>query len=196
MQTIIEQNELVNQIKQTPITIFIIIINLCIWVYHYAYDIDVTIISFHYNEIINKKQFWRIIFSSFSHLNFIHFIFNSISIWSSKEIEVVKGSYYYFICTILLVLFTNILFLLELYIFKKANGKQNPQLGENNHYLGYSCIAFGLMVVNIRLISLNGNEIISFLPFLSLLYSSIIIKSSSIIGHLNGITVDKNDSES
>ncbi|EAL71651.1 hypothetical protein DDB_G0271574 [Dictyostelium discoideum AX4] len=152
MNEVLLNNEFFIEIKQCPITSIILIINVLIWFNHFAYDISTEKVSFNYKEIIGG-QYWRVISSTFSHSNIIHLILNSISIWNTSKIEIIKGSYYYF---------------------------------KYNHYIGYSCVCFGLLVIYIKLIT---NSIISYYPFLCLIYSCFMIKNASIIGHFNGIII-------
>ncbi|KAN0026722.1 hypothetical protein ACTFIV_007712 [Dictyostelium citrinum] len=192
MDQIILNNEIFIEIKQCPITSIILMVNVLIWLNHFAYNIGSDKISLNYKDIIGGQQYWRIISSTFSHSNIIHLIFNCISIWNTNKIEIIKGSYYYFKCNILLIILTNILLLFEILISKKLNFKNsNNKLKMiesylDNHYIGYSCVCFGLLVIYIKLIT---NSIISYYPFLCLIYSCIMIKNASIIGHFNGIII-------
>ncbi|KAK5574652.1 hypothetical protein RB653_009905 [Dictyostelium firmibasis] len=96
IENFILNNEIFIEVKQCPITFIILIINILIWLYHFAYDISSEKVSFFYKDIIIEKQYWRTISSTFSHSNLIHLVLNSISIWNTNKIEIIKGSYYYF----------------------------------------------------------------------------------------------------
>ncbi|KAM9996918.1 hypothetical protein ACTFIZ_001859 [Dictyostelium cf. discoideum] len=194
MNKVLLNNEIFIEIKQCPITSIILIINILIWLNHFAYGTSTEKVSFNFKEIIGG-QYWRVISSTFSHSNIIHLILNCISIWNTNKIEIIKGSYYYFKCNIILIIFTNLLLLLEIYISKIINLKNNNNNNNkikmiesylDNHYIGYSCVCFGLLVIYIKLIT---NSIISYYPFLCLIYSCFMIKNASIIGHLNGIII-------
>ncbi|KAM9971241.1 hypothetical protein ACTFIW_011217 [Dictyostelium discoideum] len=145
MNEVLLNNEFFIEIKQCPITSIILIINILIWLNHFAYDISTEKVSFNYKEIIGG-QYWRVISSTFSHSNIIHLILNSISIWNTNKIEIIKGSYYYFKCNIILIIFTNLLLLFEIYISKIVNLKNNNNNNKikmiesyfDNHYIGYS----------------------------------------------------------
>lgn len=76
-------NELSNiQIMlQQPITMLLLFI-----IYYYAYylytqNIDVSNISFSYDGIIGNKEYWRVITSSFAHVDLLHLAFNTMTLY-------------------------------------------------------------------------------------------------------------------
>ncbi|KAN0039778.1 hypothetical protein ACTA71_007014 [Dictyostelium dimigraforme] len=141
IKDIILKNQIIIEIKECPITSIILIINILIWLYHFAYDISTEKVSFNYKEIISG-QYWKTISSTFSHSNLIHLVLNSISIWNTNKIEIYKGSFYYFKCNIILIIFTNLILIFEIYFSKRISLNNNKiKMVESyldNHYIGYS----------------------------------------------------------
>ena len=90
-----------------------------------------------YNDIIKKKQVYKVIATSFSHTSWIHLLFDLISLWCIRQLEIIYGSFYYLKYTIILMICESIISLLLLYLLTIiARLTTNPF--ENTKFTGSS----------------------------------------------------------
>jgi membrane associated rhomboid family serine protease len=148
-------------------------------------------------ETAMEGQYWRIITSSFSHVSILHLVFNMSALWSLGIIEQLKniglGVEFYLQYTLVLVVFSGLLVLgfyhLLIQKFKLEHFKRVTAVG-------YSCVVFGWMTIlaakqpssKLNLFGVLSLPI-SFAPFESLIFTSIMVPQASFIGHLSGIIV-------
>ncbi|PPD87292.1 hypothetical protein GOBAR_DD15777 [Gossypium barbadense] len=152
------------EVMEKPATSCIIGICTTIWFYIQKKNIGYQHVGVSYETAI-EGHYWRLITSAFSHISVIHLVFNMSALWS-------LGIYH-----ILIQRF-------KIEYFRRVTA------------VGYSCVVFGWMtILSVKqpsskldlfgLISLP----ISFAPFESLIFTSIIVPQASFLGHLSGIIV-------
>lgn len=78
---------LLENILERPVTIIVIIICSVIWFVINEYLIKVENIAFNFKRIINQREYWRIITAVLSHKNFLHLVFNMVSLYSYGYME-------------------------------------------------------------------------------------------------------------
>jgi len=145
-----------------------------------------------YNKVVNEGEWWRGVTASFSHFNILHLFFNMSSLWSSRQIELVFGWMFYVKYSFVLLVFSVILILLCYHILIFKFRKENYL---NSLAVGYSCVVFGWMTILSQLSSATNFNILgieiplTLAPFGSLIFTSLIIRNASFIGHLSGIMI-------
>eukprot|EP00026_Physarum_polycephalum_P016330 Phypoly_transcript_17210.p1 GENE.Phypoly_transcript_17210~~Phypoly_transcript_17210.p1 ORF type:complete len:266 (+),score=22.20 Phypoly_transcript_17210:26-799(+) len=161
------------------------------WLYSLHNNIQFDEVGFSYETVVNKKEYWRGITSSFSHSGIIHLAFNMTSLWGCRYLEWQHGSVQYLAYTVVLLVLSLVGMVLAyhflIYYFQKEQYLRQFSVG-------YSCVVFGLMTIaaqqNAESVIFLGFPIrLSFLPFASLILTSLIVPHASFIGHLCGIIV-------
>ncbi|GAM19703.1 hypothetical protein SAMD00019534_028780 [Acytostelium subglobosum LB1] len=136
-------------------------INVLVWLYQFNYNIDLHSVAFIYENIVVQREYWRCISGTFSHANFVHLAFNTISLWSLRTLEIHFGSFTFITYTLLILVISIII------------------------QFGYSGIAFGLITL---LSYYSGSADLWLLqPLGSLLIIQMLVPNASFVGHLAGI---------
>lgn len=188
---------LIYEIWEKPATSCIIGICSAIWFFIQKKNIGYANVGLSYETTIEGNQHWRIITSAFSHISVLHLIFNMSALWSIGVVEQLGdmglGIEFYLQYTLVLLVLSGLLVLgayhvlvqkFKLDYFKKVTA------------VGYSCVVFGWMTIlavkqpstKLNLFGLLSLPM-SFAPFESLIFTSIIVPKASFIGHLSGIIV-------
>lgn len=184
------------EIIEKPATSCIIGVCSAIWYYIQKKNIGYANVGLSYETAI-EGHYWRIITSAFSHISVIHLVFNMSALWSLGVVERLDhmglGLKFYLHYTILLVLLSG---LLVLGIYHVLIGKFKLDYFRRVTAVGYSCVVFGWMTILAVKQPSSKLELfgflslpISFAPFESLIFTSIIVPQASFIGHLSGIIV-------
>ncbi|KAG6742459.1 hypothetical protein POTOM_053330 [Populus tomentosa] len=140
---------------------------------------------------------WRIITSAFSHISVIHLVFNMSALWSLGVVEqlghIGLGMAYYLHYTLVLVVLSGALVLGMYHILIQ---RFKLEYFRRVTAVGYSCVVFGWMtILSVKQPSSKLDLFgflslpISFAPFESLIFTSIIVPQASFLGHLSGIVV-------
>lgn len=174
-------------------------ITLCsaIWLLIQRRNVGYSDVGLSYESVVSQGQHWRIITSAFSHISFLHLVFNMSALWSLGVVESAKeynlGTAYYLQNSILLVLLSG---LMVLGMYHVLITRFKLEYYRRVTAVGYSCVVFGWMtILAVRQPSLKLNLFgllnlpISFAPFESLVFTSIIVPQASFLGHLSGILV-------
>ncbi|KAK8913801.1 hypothetical protein KSP39_PZI023762 [Platanthera zijinensis] len=188
---------LIYEIWEKPASSCIIGFCCAIWFFIQKKNIGYANVGLSYEAAIEGNQYWRIITSAFSHISVLHLIFNMSALWSLGVVEqlgdVGLGIEFYLQYTLVLLILSGLLVLgvyhvlvqrFKLDYFRKVTA------------VGYSCVVFGWMTIlavkqpstKLNLFGLLSLPI-SFAPFESLIFTSIIVPKASFIGHLSGIIV-------
>ncbi|KAL0456259.1 UNVERIFIED_CONTAM: RHOMBOID-like protein 13 [Sesamum latifolium] len=184
------------EIWEKPATSCIIGICCAIWFYIQKHNIGYSHVGLSYETAVEGHH-WRIITSAFSHISILHLVFNMSALWSLGIIEQLRhiglGVEYYLHYTILLVVLSG---LLVLGMYHLLIQKFKIDYFRRVTAVGYSCVVFGWMTILSTKQPSSKLELfgflslpISFAPFESLIFTSIIVPQASFIGHLSGIIV-------
>ncbi|GBG68958.1 hypothetical protein CBR_g3657 [Chara braunii] len=188
---------IVYEIAEKPITSVLIAICTGVWVYIQKAGLGYGDVGISYEDVVRGKQYWRVITSSFSHISFLHLIFNMSALWSVGVVEQLghagMGKIYYLKNTLLLVILSLVL-VLVFYHFLIHHLKFERYWRVTA--VGYSCVIFGWMTILSQKQAGSKIQVLGFLslpaslaPFESLVFTYIIVPQASFLGHLSGIIV-------
>ncbi|ERN20329.1 hypothetical protein AMTRI_Chr06g177960 [Amborella trichopoda] len=184
------------EILQKPATSCIIGICSVIWFYIQKKNIGYSHVGLSY-EAAREGQYWRLITSAFSHISIVHLVFNISALWSLGIIEqlghIGLGIEFYIHYTLVLIVLSGVLVLVAYHVLIR---RFNIEYFRRVTAVGYSCVVFGWMTIlavkqpssKLELFGVLSLPI-SFAPFESLIFTSIIVPQASFLGHLSGIIV-------
>ncbi|KAK6930551.1 Peptidase S54, rhomboid domain [Dillenia turbinata] len=148
-------------------------------------------------ETAIEGHHWRIITSAFSHISILHLVFNMSALWSLGVVEQMDhmglGVEFYLHYTLVLVVLSGVLVLGAYHLLIQ---KFKLEYFRRVTAVGYSCVVFGWMTI--LAVKQPSSKLdlfgflslpISFAPFESLIFTSIIVPQASFLGHLSGIIV-------
>lgn len=184
------------EIWQKPATSSIIGICSAVWFYIQKNNIGYANVGISY-ETAAEGHYWRLITSAFSHISVLHLVFNMSALWSIGEVEqlghIGLGVEFYLHYTLVLIVLSGLLVLGAYHILIQ---KFKLEYFRRVTSVGYSCVVFGWMtILAVKQPSSKLNLFgvlslpISFAPFESLIFTSIIVPQASFLGHLSGIVV-------
>lgn len=184
------------EIWEKPATSCIIGLCTAIWFYIQKKNIGYSHVGLSYETAIEGHH-WRIITSAFSHISVIHLVFNMSALWSLGVVEQLGqmglGVAFYLQYTLVLVVLSGILVLAAYHVLIN---RFKIEYFRRVTAVGYSCVVFGWMtILSVKQPSSKLNLFgflslpISFAPFESLVFTSIIVPQASFLGHLSGIIV-------
>ncbi|KAH7436242.1 hypothetical protein KP509_05G009900 [Ceratopteris richardii] len=188
---------LIYEIIEKPVSSCVIALCSAVWLYIQKKNVGYADVGMSYDLVVTERQHWRIITSAFSHISILHLVFNMNALWSLGVIEQLKnvglGVEFYLHYTLVLIILSGFLVLslyhLLIHRFKFEYYRRVTAVG-------YSCVVFGWMtILSVKQPSSKLDLFgvlslpISFAPFESLVFTSIIVPQASFLGHLAGIIV-------
>lgn len=188
---------LIYEILEKPASSSVIAICSLIWYLIQKRGIGYSDVGLSYEAVMEGGQYWRIITSAFSHVSVVHLVFNMSALWSLGAVEQLGhaglGVQYYLHYTVVLVVLSG---LLVLGIYHIMIQRFKVEYFRRVTAVGYSCVVFGWMTIlaakqpssKLNLFGVLSLPI-SFAPFESLIFTSIMVPQASFIGHLSGIIV-------
>lgn len=188
---------LVYDIVEKPASSCVIVLCSAIWFYIQRRGVSYSDVGLSYEAVVSQGQHWRLITSAFSHISFLHLIFNMSALWSLGIVESAKdynlGTQFYLQYSVVLLLLSG---LLVLGMYQVLVTRFKLEFFRRVTAVGYSCVVFGWMtILAVKQPSMKLNMFgllslpISFAPFESLIFTSIIVPQASFLGHLSGIVV-------
>lgn len=184
------------EIVEKPATSCVIGLCSLIWFYIQKKNIGYSQVGLSYETAVEGHH-WRIITSAFSHISVVHLVFNMSALWSLGAVEklghIGLGVAYYLHYSLLLIVLSGLLVLGSYHVLIN---RFKIDYFRRVTAVGYSCVVFGWMtILAVKQPSSKLNIFgflslpISFAPFESLIFTSIIVPQASFLGHLSGIIV-------
>jgi membrane associated rhomboid family serine protease len=199
-----------NQSVTTFILLTIFIIAYILW----ANRIDTSYISYSYDAVINRGEYWRIVTASLSHVDALHLLFNSMALYQMGSLESIYGSMTFAYLSFALVFITILICAAMDHVLIHRYQRVDQVHAQA---IGYSCVLFAWMVaISVRLpefcpififpsfciptwvipfplamqswTGMSGLPI-NVGPFILLIFTKWIIPRSSFKGHLAGIII-------
>ncbi|KAA6418218.1 MAG: rhomboid 2-like protein [Trebouxia sp. A1-2] len=179
------------QILERPVTSILITLCTSVWAWLNHRHLGYQDVGLSHDLVIHNRQFWRIVTSQLSHVDYIHLLFNMTSLWSlggfeqggQNSIVVLQQSPWLLVGSGLICL---AIYHAAVYFFHKEHYRHVTAVG-------YSAVIFGWMALlsarGISNFSIFGMVQLpmSLAPFGALVITSVIIPQASFIGHLSGI---------
>lgn len=166
-----------------PITSTLILINSAVFLYQQFHKTLYSKVGLIPRSVFYRKEYWRFITASFSHVNLFHISSNLLSLWEMRELEYIGISKYFTYVTLLAILSSYI------DCFIRYHYIHTPYAIT----VGFSGVIFGLYSIfdlSTHKLNIAGFEIPwSILPFVDLVLTYLLVPDSSFIGHLAGIIV-------
>lgn len=184
------------EIGQKPASSVVIVLCSAIWFYIQKKNISYASVGLGYETAV-QGHYWRLITSAFSHISIVHLVFNMSALWSLGVVEQLShiglGIEFYIHYTLVLILLSGVV---VLGIYHVLIQKFKFDYFGRATAIGYSCVVFGWMtILAVKQPSSKLNLFgflslpVSFAPFESLIFTSIIVPQASFVGHLSGIIV-------
>lgn len=184
------------EILEKPATSCIIAMCTFIWFYIQKNNVTYAAVGLSYDTAVDG-HYWRLITSAFSHISVVHLVFNMSALWSLGVVEQLShiglGVQFYLHYTLVLIILSGLLVLAAYHVLIQ---KFKIEYFRRVTAVGYSCVVFGWMtILAVKQPSAKLNLFgvlslpISFAPFESLIFTSIIVPQASFVGHLSGIIV-------
>lgn len=208
------QQSNMGQLLQRPVTTLLLGLIIYIAYHLWSSRTDVADVSYSYDAIIGKGEYWRMVTSSFAHFDAWHLMFNTMSLYQLGELEATYGSVTFAYLNADLVFITMVICLLFSHILITKFGRIDQATSQA---VGFSCVLFAWMVAaSVRMRQYcpifilptlcfttyyipNPLALINFGPgtgfpvnigpVLLLIITKVIIPRSSFLGHLSGIVI-------
>mmetsp|Transcript_39338 Transcript_39338/g.100868 ORF Transcript_39338/g.100868 Transcript_39338/m.100868 type:complete len:220 (+) Transcript_39338:155-814(+) len=163
-----------------------------VWLHMYNSRIDLSRVSISYDVVFNRKEYWRIVSASISHVNIIHLAMNMLTFWNYRFLEARLTSLPYFLLICVAMLSSMGVFLM----IKawRVRFVQNNH-AENESAVGFSAVLFALMAFSsFSAPAGSKTSLLGFVtlpatlsPFAALITTQILLPRASFVGHLSGI---------
>jgi membrane associated rhomboid family serine protease len=193
-----------------PITTILCLLILWIAYYLWSQRIEISSVSYSYDAIISREEYWRFFTASFSHFDLLHLAFNLMSLYQLGSLEAIYSSPLFLTLNFTLVIVTMII----------ATGLYHHMIYSWNRHdlmyqqaVGFSCVLFAWMVassvrmeqycplfflpslcfttyfISIPFLPFSLTLPVNIGPFVLLIVTKFILPRSSLIGHLSGIII-------
>lgn len=193
-----------------PITTILCLLILWIAYYLWSHRIEVSSVSYSYDAIISREEYWRFFTASFSHFDLLHLAFNLMSLYQLGSLESIYSSPLFLTLNFTLVIVTMII-ATGLYHYMIYSWNRHDLMYQQA--VGFSCVLFAWMVassvrmeqycplfflpslcfttyfLDIPFLPFSLSLPINVGPFILLIVTKFILPRSSLIGHLSGIII-------
>lgn len=95
------------EVLTKPLTAATCVLLVAIWAWLSHCRLGYVDCGFNYDQVVGHHQYWRLLTSVVSHIDIIHLLFNTATVWSLGYAETLLGSLQWATTTLLLVITTN-----------------------------------------------------------------------------------------
>jgi membrane associated rhomboid family serine protease len=191
-----------------PITTILCCVILAIAYLLWSQRVDVSTVSFSYDAVINREEYWRFFTASFAHFDLLHLAFNLMSLYQLGSLEPIYSSPLFLTLNLTLVVITMVI---ATALYHHLIYSWNRHELAYQQAVGFSCVLFAWMVAaSVRMdeycplfflpslcfstyhLALPFTALslpINIGPFILLIVTKFILPRSSLTGHLSGIII-------
>jgi membrane associated rhomboid family serine protease len=169
-----------------PVTVALVLFMSLLFFVMWNRRMTYEAVAVSYRQVVEQGQLYRVFTAAACHLDAMHILFNMGSLLSVGALETAFGSAWYLETTALLLLCCSALWLLSLHVAATRFGRREWL---DSSAVGYSGVIFGWFTVAGLLqpgASAWGLPI-TVAPFVSLVFTQLIVRRASFLGHLAGI---------
>ena len=114
------------QISSSPVTSLGVTVLVATWVRLFSTRADPSLYLYSYSDLVVRQQWWKLLTAPFCQSSFLSLLFNSITLWGIRSIEVTCGSWYFLRYSILLMAVGGLLTTLVIHLIINYSSTQHP----------------------------------------------------------------------
>ena len=114
------------QICKSPVIAITIAALVSTWVRLFHSRTDPTLYTYSYTDLLTRQQWWKLLTAPFCHVTFLALLFNSITLWGIRSIEVTYGSFFFLRYTLLLMIIEGLLTTAVVHLIVTYSSTQYP----------------------------------------------------------------------
>lgn len=114
------------QICKSPVVAITIAALVSTWVRLFHSRTDPTLYTYSYTDLLTRQQWWKLLTAPFCHVTFLALLFNSITLWGIRSIEVTYGSFFFLRYTLLLMIVEGLLTTAVVHLIVTYSSTQYP----------------------------------------------------------------------
>ena len=114
------------QISSSPVTSLGVTALVATWVRLFSTRTDPSLYLYSYSDLVIRQQWWKLLTAPFCQSSFLSLLFNSITLWGIRSIEVTCGSWYFLRYSILLMAIGGLLTTLVIHLIITYSSPQHP----------------------------------------------------------------------
>lgn len=114
------------QILSSPVTSLTASALVSTWVKSFHSRTDPTLYTYSYTDLVIRQQWWKLFTAPFFQTSFLSLIFNTITLWGIRSIEVTYGSWFFFRYSLLLIVIQGLLTTSAIHLIITYSSSQYP----------------------------------------------------------------------
>ena len=114
------------QICKSPVIAITIAALVSTWVRLFHSRTDPTLYTYSYADLLTRQQWWKLLTAPFCHASFLALLFNSITLWGIRSIEMTYGSFFFLRYTLLLMIIEGLLTTAIVHMIVSYSSTQHP----------------------------------------------------------------------
>lgn len=114
------------QILKSPVTSLAASALVSTWVKSFHSRTDPTLYTYSYSDLVTRQQWWKLFTAPFCQTTFLSLIFNTITLWGIRSIEVTYGSWFFFRYSLLLIIIEGLLTISVIHLIITYSSSQYP----------------------------------------------------------------------
>jgi membrane associated rhomboid family serine protease len=114
------------QIFNSPVTSLTASALVSTWVKSFHWRTDPTLYTYSYTDLVIRQQWWKLFTAPFFQTSFLSLLFNTITLWGIRSIEVTYGSWFFFRYSLLLIVVEGLLTTSAIHLIITYSSSQYP----------------------------------------------------------------------